>query len=124
MSDSDNIQLFGIDLLDKALRLSLSSFVRLSCASFGIYIIYSVSKMLVNDSNLVNGGGRRIIALSENCFGVYLFQQFVLVLIYDSSIPQIINPFLLPWISFAVALIISLLLTICIRKTAIGRSIL
>lgn len=124
LSDSDNIQLFGIDLLDKALRLSLSSFVRLSCASFGIYIIYSVSKMFVNDSNLVNGGGRRIIALSENCFGVYLFQQFVLKLIYNSSIPQMLNPFLLPWVSFAAALIVSLLLTIVIRKTTIGKSLL
>lgn len=68
--------------------------------------------------------GGILISLSENCFGVYLFQQFVLVLIYDSTIPKIINPFFLPWISFAVALIISLLLTIGIRKTAIGKSVL
>lgn len=51
-----------------------------------------------------------MITLSENCFGVYLFQQFVLKLIYNSHIPQVINPVCLPWISFAIALIISLLL--------------
>lgn len=80
--------------------------------------------MLVSSSQMSTRGGRNLISLSENCFGVYLFQQFVLVLIYDSTIPRIINPLLLPWISFAVALIISLFLTIGIRKTAIGKSIL
>lgn len=65
-----------------------------------------------------------MITLSENCFGVYLFQQFVLKLIYNSHIPQVINPVCLPWISFAIALIISLLLTVCIRNTTIGKSLL
>lgn len=65
-----------------------------------------------------------MITLGENCFGVYLFQQFVLKLIYNSHIPQVINPVLLPWISFAVALVISLLLTISIRKTTLGKSLL
>lgn len=35
-----------------------------------------------------------------------------------------LNPVLLPWISFAVALVISLLLTISIRKTTLGKTLL
>lgn len=125
LSDKFTLQLFGNNLLDKALRLSLMSVVRLSCASFGIYILYSISKMLVSSSQMsTRGGWRKLISLSENCFGVYLFQQFVLKLIYNSHIPQVLNPVLLPWISFAVALIISLLLTVSIRKATIGKSLL
>lgn len=125
LSDKFTLQLFGNNLLDKALRLSLMSVIRLSCASFGIYILYSISKMIVSSSQMSTRGGWEImITLSENCFGVYLFQQFVLKLIYNSHIPQVINPVCLPWISFAIALIISLLLTVCIRNTTIGKSLL
>lgn len=124
LSDKFTLQLFGNNLLDKALRLSLMSVVRLSCASFGIYILYSISKMIVSSSQMSTRGGKIMITLSENCFGVYLFQQFVLKLIYNSHIPQVINPVCLPWISFAIALIISLLLTVCIRNTTIGKSLL
>ena len=73
---------------------------------------------------LFGKSGGIMITLGENCFGVYLFQQFVLKLIYNSHILQVINPVLLPWFSFAVALVISLLLTISIRKATIGKSLL
>lgn len=57
LSDKCTIQLFGIILLDKALRLSLMSVVRLSCASFGIYLLYSISKMIVSSSQMSTRGG-------------------------------------------------------------------
>ena len=59
LSNKFAIQLFGINLLEKALRLSLMSVVRLSCASFGIYLLYSISKMLVTSSQLSTRGGEK-----------------------------------------------------------------
>lgn len=59
MSDKFTTQLFGINLFDKALRLSLMAVVRLSCASFGIYILYSISKMLVSSSQMSTRGGEK-----------------------------------------------------------------
>lgn len=56
LSDKFTLQLFGNNLLNKALRLSLMSVIRLSCASFGIYILYSISKMLVSSSQMSTRG--------------------------------------------------------------------
>ena len=61
--------------------------------------------------------------LSESCFGVYLFQQFVLKFIYNSAFPHMISSYILPWLSFVIAIIISLGFTIVIRKSNVGRKL-
>lgn len=65
-----------------------------------------------------------IIKLSNCCFGVYLFQQFILKLLNNSDMPLWINPYLYPWVAFIITLGLSLILTILIRKTQIGRQLL
>lgn len=72
----------------------------------------------------VNVGSSSLVYLSDCCFGVYLFQQFVLKFIYDSELPHLLNPYLLPWLGFVVSLMISIILTILLRKTKLGRQIL
>lgn len=117
-----NISLIGYPIADKILCVSLITFVRFACASVGIIMLYAASKNLVchSLSSKISGGD----LLSESCFGVYLFQQFILKAIYESPIPQMINPYILPWASFVITLILSLWLTIVIRKTKVGRNIL
>lgn len=51
------IQLFDIEILDKAINLSLSSFIRLVCAAFGICFLYGLSILFVSASLISNWGG-------------------------------------------------------------------
>ena len=120
VGDLSELSFVGFPMVDKILYVSLMTFVRFVCASVGIIMLYAASKTLCVTHCQLMGGG----ILSENCFGVYLFQQFILKAIYESPIPQMINPYILPWISFVITLILSLWLTIVIRKTEIGRNIL
>lgn len=62
-----------------------------------------------------------IIKISETCMGVYLLHQFILkYLYYLTSIPNIIGPYLLPWLSFLLTLISCLILVKAIKKFKIG----
>lgn len=63
-----------------------------------------------------------LITLSGYCYGVYIFQQFILKVIYY-KIPgiEVINPYWLPWLGFLVTLILSLLFTHYTLKTRVGR---
>lgn len=60
--------------------------------------------------------------LSLCCFGIYLFQQFILwALYYKTGFPQFVGPYLLPWLGFAIALPLSWLLTTLFRRTKTGK---
>lgn len=67
--------------------------------------------------------------ISQNCltfancsFGIYLFQQFILqILYYKTDFPVQIGPYLLPWVSFTITLVMSFLFSVVLRKTKIGR---
>lgn len=56
-ANSVGIQLFDIEILDKAINLSLSSFIRLVCAAFGICLLYGLSRLFVSTSLIGNWGG-------------------------------------------------------------------
>lgn len=64
------------------------------------------------------------VKIGELCFGVYIFQQFFLQIIYyKTTVPIILGPVTLPWISFVVVLIASLMCTALLRKTKIGKAL-
>lgn len=64
------------------------------------------------------------VKIGELCFGVYIFQQFFLqIMYYKTDAPVILGPVVLPWISFVVVLITSLLCTALLRKTIIGKAL-
>lgn len=57
--------------------------------------------------------------------GVYIFQQFVLEIVYyHSPIPTSVPNWLLPIVGLLLALIVSLTLTYVIRQTKVGKNIL
>ncbi len=59
------------------------------------------------------------------CMGVYIFQQFVLEIVYyHSPIPTSVPNWLLPIVGLLLALIVSLTLTYVIRQTKVGKNIL
>lgn len=60
--------------------------------------------------------------LGSLSFGVYLFQEFILrVIYYYSNAPTLIGWCWLPWIGFIVALVLSLFFSWLLRKTKVGR---
>ncbi len=65
---------------------------------------------------------KRVKKLSACCFGIYLFQQFILQLLYyKTDFPIIVGPYLLPWCGFIIALVISYCLSVLLLKTKTGR---
>ena len=62
---------------------------------------------------------------NQYCFGVYVFQQFILqILYYKTTLPGLVGPYWLPWIGFVIALIFSYALSKSIRYFRVGRTIL
>lgn len=62
------------------------------------------------------------VHLANCCFGIYLFQEFILKLIYyktDFSI--IVGPYFLPWLSFIIASVVSYCLASMLLKTKFGK---
>ena len=62
------------------------------------------------------------IKLAACCFGIYLFQQFVLQLLYyKTNFPLWVGPYGLPWCGFVIAAVVSYMLSALLLKTKIGR---
>lgn len=57
--------------------------------------------------------------------GIYIYQQFILQIIYyHTGIPALVGIYLLPWLGFISAFIVSFLFTHCLSKFRIGRALL
>jgi len=66
-----------------------------------------------------------IIGVGYLCMGVYLCQQFILKAVYyKTTIPQVVDPYVLPWVSFVFTLIISVFVSFLLRKTKLGRTVI
>ena len=62
------------------------------------------------------------IRLAGCCFGIYLFQQFILqFLYYKTSFSTMVGQYWLPWLGFVIALILSYILSALSLKTKYGR---
>ena len=95
---------------------------KLIYSGLGVLIVYIVMERIRNSGLTINSFW---ISLSECCFGVYLFQQFVLVYLYDyTSLPYRVNSFCLPWLCFIIALLTSVMLSWLLRQTKVGRSLI
>lgn len=62
------------------------------------------------------------IKLAGCCFGIYIFQQFILQLLYyKTSFPALVGPYRLPWYGFIITTLLSYSLTVAFLKTRTGR---
>ena len=63
-----------------------------------------------------------VLEFGKYCFGIYLFQQFILqILYYKTSAPDIVGSLWLPWIGCFITLTVSWFLSYCLCKTSAGR---
>lgn len=126
-----NVNQYLSELADSMLDLTLITKVifsvlkhsnRLIYSSIGVFQIYIVMEA-VRDKKLQLKS--RVITLSSCCFGVYLFQQFILVYLYDyTNIPWMLNSMLLPWCFFIITLLLSVLFTQVVRMSNAGRHLI
>lgn len=64
----------------------------------------------------------KLVILSGYCYGVYIYQQFILkYLYYKTAFASYVSTEAFPWIGFVVALVFSLLLCHLTLKTKFGR---
>lgn len=105
-------------LIYKGLTHMGQSFIQLVYASIGTFVFFITAYYYTKNHTLKQG----TVNLAGYCFGIYLFQQFVLQFFYyKTSLPAIVGPYWLPWLGFLIALPISYLLTFCLLKTRVGR---
>ena len=107
-------------IAEKIRVASLHGFVGLLLSCVGIMALYLTVCHFTEKENFCPKPW--VIAASGDCYGVYVFHQFILVWLYFftplvASCPNAV----VPWVGFAVALSISFLLTKLSLKTRFGR---
>lgn len=85
---------------------------------FGIIALYLTSVYYCKRHSL----GKTIIKIGACGYGVYVFHQFILVYLYRyTEFPQLCGNYILPWAGFGATVFLSVLLTLAVRSTKIGR---
>lgn len=106
----------------KIVNVMMTLFCRFVCAVSGIYLLMITAQKL--DKTKISLKQTILIRLSDCCFGVYIFQQFVLMLVERTELSKNLSPYIYPWVTFLIALFMSLMLTIFLRRTKVGSKIL
>lgn len=114
----DNIE--ATTLIEKGFLFGLNGLVNIIISVTGVYMLYRIANVHTIQSRI--DGNKLLIRLSGYCYGVYIFQQFILkFLYYKSDMAQCINPYALPWVATVVTIALSLILTDLSLRTRIGR---
>lgn len=104
----------------KGMIIELSTYVKLVYSALGVFFTYIFVNYLLNKTDMCVPNW--MSHFNRMCFGVYLFQQFILqILYYKTSLPSIVGAYLLPWVGLFVTLIVSYILTMFSLKTKVGR---
>ena len=115
------LMFFVIYLLFISVSNRLSISYRGGYSMIGTIALYLTAIYVTHQNNLK----RWYIQLGSLCMGVYVFQQFILkMLYYQTYLPQITPEWVLPPIGFSIALLVSLILTYIIRLSKFGKKLL
>lgn len=91
--------------------------------SSGVMGIFLIAKYLIENKRY--SPSSFLLWCSSICYGVYIWHQFLLKwLYYQTDFPVLMGTFLLPWISFFIALLVSVAITVLMLKTKVGRYLL
>lgn len=107
----------------KAIVLTIVNLLRLVYSWFGTLAVYFFANYMIKNRYINVGPRMRMVG--SYCFGIYIFQQFILkFLYYESDFIYWFESDVVPWIALLITLIISFLLTFLSLKTKIGRLLL
>ena len=117
----DKVNVLDTTIIEKTIRFEVTNILKIIYAALGAWALYITSRRFVYNRELSNVS----LKLSSCCFGVYIFQQFVLQAIYyKTDIPAIVGAYWLPWIGVVAALSVSLIASMAMLSTKIGRKII
>ena len=107
-------------IVEKGMKMILTNICHTANALSAIYLIYLFANReavlhFLNDKPI-------LIRLSGYCYGVYIYQQFMLKILYDHThLPFAVSAYWLPWIATVITIILSLLLCHYSLKTRLGK---
>lgn len=108
----------GASLLQKLAVIVARNASQLVYAGVGVMVFYGTA-VYYTFRHQIN---TFTVKLASCCFGIYLFQQFVLqILYYKTGFPSIVGPYWLPWCGFVIASIVSYSLSILLLQTKVGK---
>ena len=114
----------NMPIVNKFALLSINNSMQMIYSALGVMAFYLTAVVLSGSMNLISKD-TYLVKIGSYCFGVYIFQQFILKgLYFNTAIPEIVGPYWLPWVGVIAALMISFVLTYMIRLTKIGRAML
>lgn len=110
----------SMSVYQKAIIITISRFVELLMSCCGIMALYlTVCKTTTKEGYRPK---QWVIGASDNCYGVYVYHQFILVFLYFfTPLVTVCHPLLVPWVGLVIIFSVSLLLTKLTLKTKIGR---
>lgn len=109
-----------IGLMNKLLNAAWVNIIKLIKAVCGILALYLTVSMFTTQDGFKPKPW--MVTASDNCYGVYVYHQFILIWLYFfTPFVTTMNDLLVPWCGFVITLVISLLLTRITLKTKIGR---
>lgn len=121
-------EIFIVDKMDWDIPLKFKLFIaysfqhlcQLTYSTIGVFLFYiSVNYMI--RQNLIKVSPL-IVKLSSYCFGVYIFQEFIIKIFYYKLYAiETLNPYVFPLASVIISLILSVLFTHLSLKTKIGK---
>lgn len=110
----------GNTLLISALRIITNKLLMLCYSFFGLAMIFCLINLILKKKRFQITSW--MIKISTLCFWVYIYQQFILkVIYYQLNWVDLISPVILPWIGLIVTIILSLLFSHYTLKTRLGR---
>lgn len=108
-------------LLECALLKAQINACTISYALSGVLIIFLLAMRYVTKHTLSDF----TIRLNSYCFGIYIIQQFVFMIIYyNSSLPIVVGTYWLPWVGTVISLVCSYCITRLILFTRMGKFLL
>ena len=107
--------------LCKFFILSSNNACQLIYSNIGVMLFYFTTSYYIQRHQL----NKHVVKFAACCLGIYLFQQFILQLLYyKTSFPIYVGPYWLPWCGFIIATIVSYCLTVSLLRTKLGRFII
>lgn len=109
-------------LVQKIIRILSLNFLKFIYSVSGIMFLYLlVNKFTYNKNFTIK---KWVINATTLCYGVYIFQQFILKFLYYKTNLPLIGSIWLPWVGFIITIILSIMLTKISLKTKTGRFLL
>ena len=105
---------------ERMTRFIVSNCLNVITVTSAVFLLYGIA----NKSKVIEFVQHKpiLITLSGYCYGVYIYQEFILRLMYyKTSMPTCINEYLLPWMAAGITLIVSLLLCHVTLRFRFGR---